>query len=83
MKLLKLPAVLELTATGRSTHHKRIHEGLMTQPVRQGQNSVAYPEHEITAINAARIAGKSDAEIRELVSQLMADRKKIGARGDA
>lgn len=83
MKLLKLPAVLELTAIARSTHHKRIHEGLMPPPVRLGQNSVAYPEHEITAINNARIAGKTDDEIRELVSRLMADRKKIDVRGAA
>ncbi|TAJ78866.1 MAG: transcriptional regulator [Gallionellaceae bacterium] len=74
MKLLKLPAVLSLTTGGRSTHHKRIHEGLMVPPVRIGQNSVAYPENEIIAINAARIAGKSDDEIRQLVAGLVANR---------
>jgi prophage regulatory protein len=75
IKLLKLPAVLALTATGRSTHHKRIHEGLMVPAVRLGENSVAWPDHEIHALNAARIAGKSDDEIRQLVAKLVEDRK--------
>ena len=75
MKLLKLPKVLELTASARSTIYKNIHAGLMVPPVRLGVNSVAFPEHEITAINVARVAGKSDDEIRQLVSKLVADRQ--------
>jgi prophage regulatory protein len=47
----------------------------MVSPVRLGVNSVAFPEHEITAIIAARIAGKDDDEIRVLIAKLMADRK--------
>lgn len=77
MKLLKLPKVLELTASARSTIYKNIHAGLMVPPVRLGENSVAFPEHEITSINAARIAGKTDAEIRQLVSKLVADRQMV------
>ena len=77
MKLLKLPKVLELTAIARSTHHKRIHEGLMTPPVRLGENSVAWPENEITAINAARIAGKTDNELKALVAKLVANRQTV------
>lgn len=79
-KLIKLPRVLEITATARSTHHKRIHEGLMVPPVRLGENSVAYPEHEIALINAARIAGKSDAEVMQLVTDLVAARKNQSPR---
>lgn len=75
LKLIKLPRVLEITATARSTHHKRIHEGLMVPGVRLGENSVAYPEHEVTTLIAARIAGKSDVEIRQLVADLVASRK--------
>lgn len=77
MKLLKLPKVLELTASARSTIYKSIHAGLMVPPVRLGENSVAFPEHEIIAINAARIAGKTDDEIRQLVSKLIADRQMV------
>lgn len=74
IKFLKLPSVLELTTTGKSSHHKQIKDGLMVPPVRLGENSRAYPLHEINAINAARIAGKSDTEIRQLVSKMVADR---------
>lgn len=75
MKLLKLPKVLELTASARSTIYKNIHAGLMVPPVRQGVNSVAFVEYEITAINAARIAGKTNDEIKALVAKLVADRQ--------
>jgi len=80
MKLIKLPEVLGLTAKSRSTHYSEIHEGVMTPPVKIGgenSQSVAWPEYEINAINAARIAGKSDAEIRNLVAALVADRQSI------
>jgi len=78
MKLIRLSPVLGLTAKSRTSHYSDIKNGLMTQPVRLGENSVAWPEHEILAINTARIAGKSDSEIRELVSQLMIRRKQLG-----
>lgn len=82
-KLLKLPKALELTATARSTHYNNIKNGLMTPPIRLGVNSVAWPENEIAAINAARIAGKSDDEIRQLVARLVADRQDVDGRAAA
>ena len=39
-----------------------------------GQRAVAWPADEVHAINAARIAGKSEAEIRDLVNHLHAVR---------
>ena len=69
-KLLRLPDVLALTASTRSTHYLRIQQRLMTPPVKLGERCAAWPSDEIAAINAARIAGKTDAEIRELVATL-------------
>lgn len=80
MKLLKLPQVLGQTAKARSTHYNDIKAGLMTPPVSLGVHSVAWPEHEIFAINAARFAGKSDDEIRQLVTRLVADRQGVDGR---
>lgn len=77
MKLLKLPKVLELTASARSTIYKNVHAGLITPAVRIGENSVAWPEHEINALVAARIAGKNDDEIKALVTKLVADRQMV------
>jgi hypothetical protein len=42
----------------------------MTSPVKLGERCAAWPAHEITTINTARIAGKTDKEIRELVTRL-------------
>lgn len=79
LKLLKLHGVLSLTADSRSTHYNRIKDGTMVPSVSLGEHSVAWPEHEITAINAARIAGQSDDEIRTLVKRLVADRQTLVA----
>lgn len=77
MKLLKKPDVLALTAKSNTTHYSDIKDGLMTPPVRLGENSVAWPEHEIHAINAARVAGKSNTEIKTLVADLIMQRKAV------
>lgn len=68
--LLRLPAVMNATGQTRSTLYLRIKQRLMTPPVKLGERCAAWPSDEIAAINAARIAGKTDAEIRELVAQL-------------
>lgn len=80
MKLLKLPQVLGQTAKARSTHYNDIKAGLMTPPVLLGVHSVAWPEHEISVINAARVAGKSDDEIRQLVARLVVERQGVDGR---
>lgn len=40
-----------------------------------GPRCVGWPAHEVAALNAARIAGKSDDEIRILVQELESARK--------
>lgn len=47
-----------------------IREGLWTKPVAIGQRSVGWPDDEVRALCAARIAGMSDDAIRELVARL-------------
>jgi prophage regulatory protein len=47
-----------------------IRDGLWTKPVSIGQRSVGWPDDEVRALCAARIAGKADWEIRELVNRL-------------
>ena len=46
----------------------------MTRPVKIGGDRSAWPQNEIDAINKARISGKSDAEIKQLVIELEAAR---------
>ena len=54
--------------------YTRIKDGLFTQPVKTGARCSAWPKHEIEVIKAARVAGKTDDEIRELVTRLHAER---------
>ena len=73
-KLLRLPSVKAESGYSRSTIYLRIAQGLWTRPVSLGARSVAWPAAEVAALNAARIAGKGEAEIRALVLKLQAAR---------
>jgi len=73
--ILRLPTVKSETGHSRSTIYLRIAQGLWPKPVSLGARSVGWPASEIASINAARIAGKSDDEIRALVVKLEAARK--------
>ena len=72
--ILRLPVVLSERGRSRSAHYLDIQQGLFTQPVQIGLRAVGWPSSEVTAINAARIAGKPDQEIRALVAKLEAAR---------
>lgn len=74
----RLPTVTAETGLPKSTLYLRITEGLWPKPVRLGARAVGWPAQEVTAINAARIAGKSDDEIRALVAKREAARKAAG-----
>lgn len=50
---------------------------LLTPPVKFGAKSSAWPASEVNAILAARIAGKTDDEIRALVIELTEARKRL------
>lgn len=76
--LLRLPELrIEQGNRSRSSLYNDIQNGLLTAPVKIGRQAVAWPAAEIAAINRARIGGKSDAEIRALVSELHAARKRL------
>jgi prophage regulatory protein len=75
--ILRIPAVKFASGLSRSTIYQRIADGLWTKPVSLGARAVGWPSDEIDAINSARVAGKSDEEIRTLVAKLEADRKAV------
>lgn len=78
MSILRMPDVK--AETGHRSHasiYTAIKAGLFTQPVQIGQRSVGWPDDEVKAINAARIAGKSETEIKELVNRLHAKRTEL------
>jgi len=75
--ILRLPAVLKERGRSRSAHYQDIQQGLFTHPVQIGFRAVGWPENEVFVLNAARIAGKSNDEIRQLVIKLETTRKTL------
>lgn len=73
-KLLRIKSVVQLTGNSRPTIYLRQTQGLWPKPVRLGPRMVAWPANEVQAINDARIAGKSDEEIKSLVKALESKR---------
>jgi len=76
-QILRLPNVISDTGLSRSTIYLRISQGLWPKPVSLGARAVGWPATEVEAVNAARIAGKSDDEIQELITKLEMARKAI------
>ena len=78
MQILRLP-----TVKGKAGHrsdasvYNAIRAGLFTTGVAIGQRAKGWPDYEVDALILARIAGKSDAEIRELVNTLHAKRNAL------
>ena len=79
--LIRRPAVQECSGYERSTLYARIKAGLWTKPISIGARAVAWPLSEVETLNAAKIAGKCDDEIRALVRELESARARadVGA----
>lgn len=78
MSILRMQSVKD--ETGHRSHasiYTAVKNGLFTRPVPIGQRSVGWPDYEVQAINTARIAGKTDAEIKALVNRLHANRSEL------
>jgi prophage regulatory protein len=75
--ILRIPEAKSRSGYSRSTIYLRISQGLWTKQVSLGPRSIGWPANEVAALNAARISGKSETEIRELVIKLEADRKSL------
>jgi len=74
--ILRLPSVTSKCGLSRSTLYLRITQGLWTKPISLGGRAVGWPDSEVDTLNAARIAGKADNEIRDLVQALEIERKR-------
>lgn len=74
-RILRLPTVISESGHSRSTIYLRITQGLLPKPVSLGGRTVGWPDSEISSLLAARIAGKTDDEIRSLVTKLETERR--------
>ena len=78
MSILRKPEIKrEFGWRSDSSVSSSVRSGLLTKPVQLGPRAVGWPDYEVTAINQARIAGKSDADIRALVIRLHSKRAEL------
>lgn len=71
MRILRLPAVLNQTGyRSPASIYKAVHAGNFPKQVRIGARSVGWPDDEVDEINKARVAGATDAQLRELVNAI-------------
>ena len=78
LRIIRKPELREKMGIGSDSGvYAHVEEGTLSPPVKIGLRASGWPEHEVYAINAARIAGKSDDEIRELVKTLIAKRQQL------
>jgi len=78
MVILRLPEVKRVLGhRADASVYNAIRVGLFTNGVAIGQRAKGWPDYEVDAINAARVAGKSESEIRELVKALHAKRSEL------
>jgi prophage regulatory protein len=78
MFILRLPDVKRVLGhRADASVYNAIRAGLFTTGVAIGQRARGWPDYEAQAIACARVAGKSEAEIRELVNTLHAKRTEL------
>ena len=78
MSILRMPAIkAELGHRSHASIYNAIRAGLLPNMVKIGERSVGLPDYEVKAINTARIAGRSESEIRDLVKVLHTKRKEL------
>ena len=78
MVILRLPEVKRVLGhRADASVYNAIRAGLFTNGVAIGQRAKGWPDYEAQSIAAARVAGKSDEEIRELVKVLHSRRNEL------
>jgi prophage regulatory protein len=76
-RILGLPAVIDRLSKSRSAIYDDIAKGTFPRPISLGGRRVGWSESEIDAIIRARIAGKTEDEVRQLVIDLQDGRKAV------
>ena len=79
MAILRVNRVMDFMGVRRTSIHEAVKDGTLTRPIRVTAGAVGWPESEVQAVIAARIAGKSKAEIQALVNTLHAQRTQADA----
>lgn len=79
LKIIRLPKTIQKTGLSRSTIYGLVKSRLFPKQIKLSPRTMGFIEGEVDAIINARIAGKSEEEIKALVIELEEARSKIGA----
>lgn len=74
-RIVRLPEVKSVSGLSRSSIYAHVRLGLLPRPILLGRRMVGWQESEVAAVNAARVRGATDDEIRSLVVKLEKARK--------
>ena len=72
--IIRLPKLIALLGISRSSIYNQITSGVLPKPINIGRRAVGWIEFEIQKILDARINGKSEIHIKEIVSSFHEDR---------
>lgn len=70
LSVLRLKQVRQITGLARSTIYSAIRAGSFPAPFRLGPRAIGFSAASVDAWLAARMAGRSEAEVRALVMDL-------------
>ncbi|WP_235578151.1 AlpA family transcriptional regulator [Pseudorhodoferax sp. Leaf267] len=73
--MLRMSAVVAHTGRSRTSIYRDVEDGLFTKPVRIGTGAIGWPDYEVASLIAARVADKSEDEVRALVADLHEKRR--------
>ena len=77
--ILRFPDLRKGYGLARGTVYENIYRGTFPTPIRISTRSVGFLQSEVEQVFRARVAGKTDADIRTLVCKIHEARKTAGA----
>ncbi len=83
LRMLRKPDLTAKIGIGGTQIDRLEASELLPKRVALTERSVGWPEHEVDAVLAARLAGKSDDDIRSLVRRLVVARARTFSRYEA
>ena len=76
-KIIRLDEAKEILGLSKSSFYNRIKEGALPSPINLGGRAVGWVEQEISVILNAMIAGRSQTDIKSLVTDLTNKRQEL------
>ena len=80
IEILRFPDLRKSYGLARGTAYEGIYRGTFPRPVKISTRSVGFLKHEVETVLQARIAGKTDDQIRALVAKIHESRKNTSAQ---